>query len=231
MKACQSIKFNKENLKLLKENVFHAVYLYLLLHPEELEKDWVMSLTKSKKQSNNDNDIIHDVSHSFVYERLNYCRNTDNIIEMLQYYFPPIDDFFLFSTGEGDDMIMKWKPVVINDIDYNISVLYYEKKISSLMIFLMKEIENVIEENITSSPHIISLWYDWKDKKVEEIDTLYEIKLLISTYDVNRNNLSFSETVKEMFKSLYCVEEKFRVCYLTKNIVSIEREEEEKNIY
>ena len=129
MKAHQSIKFNKDNLKSLKENVFDAVYLYLLLHPEELEKEWVMSLSKSKKKSNNDMDIIHNISHSFVYECLNYCHNTDNIIEMLQHCFPPIDDFFIFSSGEGDDMIMKWKPVVINNIDYSISVLYYEKKI------------------------------------------------------------------------------------------------------
>ena len=50
MKAHQSIKFNKDNLKSLKENVFDAVYLYLLLHPEELEKEWVMSLSKSKKK-------------------------------------------------------------------------------------------------------------------------------------------------------------------------------------
>ena len=94
----------------------------------------------------------------------------------------------------------------------------------------MKEMENMIEENIISSPHMISLWYDWKDKKVEEIETLDDIKLLISKYDVNKKKLSFSETVKEMFKSLYFIEEKFRVCYLTKNIVSI-KSKEEKKIY
>ena len=31
------------------------------------------------------------------------------------------------------------------------------------MILIMKEMENMIEENIISSPHMISLWYDWKD--------------------------------------------------------------------
>ena len=87
--------------------------------------------------------------------------------------------------------------------------------------------ENMIEENIISSPHMISLWYDWKDKKVEEIETLDDIKLLISKYDVKKN-ISFSETVKEMFQSLYFIEEKFRVCYLTKNIVSIKSKEEKK---
>ena len=99
------------------------------------------------------------------------------------------------------------------------------------MILIMKEMENMIEENIISSPHMISLWYDWKDKKVEEIETLDDIKLLISKYDVNKKKLSFSETVKEMFKSLYFIEEKFRVCYLTKNIVSIKSKEEKKYLY
>jgi len=90
-------------------------------------------------------------------------------------------------------MIMKWKPVVINNIDYSISVLYYEKKIHSLMILIMKEMENMIEENIISSPYLISLWYDWKDKKVEEIETLDDIKLLISKYDVNKKKYLFQK--------------------------------------
>ena len=95
-------------------------------------------------------------------------------------------------------MIMKWKPVVINNIDYSITVLYYEKKIHSLMILIMKEMENMIEENmieenIISSPHMISLWYDWKDKKVEEIETLDDIKLLISKYDVNKKKYLFQK--------------------------------------
>ena len=53
--------------------------------------------------------------------------------------------------------------------------------------------ENMIEENIISSPHMISLWYDWKDKKVEEIETLDDIKLLISKYDVNKKKYLFQK--------------------------------------
>ena len=110
---------------------------------------------------------------------------------MLQHHFPPIDEFFIFRTSEGDDMIMKLKPVVIKDIDYSISVLYYEKYIHSFITLVMEEMENMIKENIITSPHIIILWYDWKEEKVEEIETLDEIKFLTSKGNEKKNDFIF----------------------------------------
>ena len=87
--------------------------------------------------------------------------------------------------------------------------------------------ENMIEENIITSPHIIILWYDWKEEKVEEIETLDEIKFLTSKDDENKMILSFSETVKfyKMFKNLHFIEEQFSVCYHSKDLISIKKKD------
>ena len=83
MERNHSITFNRRNLKCLKENLFEAVYLYLLFNPNELEKEWIKKLRNSRSEEENSRPSVYDVCRIFVYEGLMFPSNMEDIVEML----------------------------------------------------------------------------------------------------------------------------------------------------
>ena len=230
MEEDHSITFNNKDLKCLKENLFQAVYIYLLLHPNEMNEVWIKTLRNEIINVENYHQSVSDVCRIFVYETLMFPSNLEDIIEMLRTQFPPIDEFFSFSTAEDENIIMTWKKVVIDNHCCNVENLFHNGNIQLLLRLIMKEMEKIIEHNEKKLQNVINLWYDWNGKNITEFETLEEVQLLTTDKYKKKRNDSFSETLRDLFDNLEWFEEKYEIRYITENLISVKKKIDLNNI-